>query len=221
MLDAFVRLRDADDVLRFARRFGVLRLCKHGLPISHEATCVQLTDGDGLPCAPIARWLHFARQAKAILAIAAAIHQGRPTDQADWRAVYEDCDEEAESSGRLAQLSSQTQRWFVEGRVQEWLDMSSVDPIFRWRVDQDPALLLTTGTFGLLGIQLATAITRGAGIALCSGCGNLYTRQGRRAQMGRRNYCPDCQASGVPDRDRKARWRSRNNDIKSGQVKAT
>jgi hypothetical protein len=38
-LDRFVAIRDADDVLRFARRFGVLNLCEHGLPHGIDHGC--------------------------------------------------------------------------------------------------------------------------------------------------------------------------------------
>jgi hypothetical protein len=36
MLDAFLRIQDGHGVLRFARRYGVLRICEHGLPASHQ-----------------------------------------------------------------------------------------------------------------------------------------------------------------------------------------
>ena len=36
MLDVFIRIRTAADVLSFAKRYGVLGLCEHGLPASHN-----------------------------------------------------------------------------------------------------------------------------------------------------------------------------------------
>ena len=35
-LDRFARLRTAKDILRFARRYGVLEFCQHGLPHTHN-----------------------------------------------------------------------------------------------------------------------------------------------------------------------------------------
>ena len=39
MLNAFTRIKNLQDVVRFARRFGVLGICHHGLPDTHDMQC--------------------------------------------------------------------------------------------------------------------------------------------------------------------------------------
>jgi hypothetical protein len=62
--------------------------------------------------------------------------------------------------------------------------------MFSWR--SSPKFNLVAGTFGELGLQIMQAASRGQTLAVCSGCGNPYMRQGRKPQSGRRNYCPRC-----------------------------
>ena len=54
MLDAFVRIRGAEDVLRVAKRYGILDLCKHDEPIKYGRS-MQCTPRDWSICRP-RRW---------------------------------------------------------------------------------------------------------------------------------------------------------------------
>lgn len=103
MFDKFRKLRDARSVLRFAERWGVLHICRHGLPAGHPPLEHRPGDGPYGAClalnvpntlltsfAPIEIWLHYARQVDAILRIATQLHNGAPKGSAeDWRIVYE------------------------------------------------------------------------------------------------------------------------------------
>jgi hypothetical protein len=115
-LDQFVRLAheeedDEADVLRFARRWGLLDICfQHGLPSSHVpdrvwrwVTVVTGEFGDDAadsynPCRPpglrrlrepVERWRHFAAEAQAILNIAANLHQGQRAPLPMWTPLEE------------------------------------------------------------------------------------------------------------------------------------
>jgi hypothetical protein len=81
LLEQFVALGDATDdaILAYARQWGVLVICAHGLPASHSERCRPLA----LPrrhayifWEPLASWRFFARQARRILDIAAHTHNG-------------------------------------------------------------------------------------------------------------------------------------------------
>jgi hypothetical protein len=107
LLESFVRLAQADPprILAFAKGFGVLGLCEHGLPsyglVSggpswHEPKCVlsmrACTQGSSSVewfVESIAGWRHWAKQAGALVHVSNALHQGRLARRADWRAVIE------------------------------------------------------------------------------------------------------------------------------------
>jgi transposase-like protein len=77
MLNQFVQLADAESVLRFARGWGVLALSRD------EDRRPGGEDGnEGVE--PIAAWLAYARRARAVLNIAAALKLNNPGDLNDW-----------------------------------------------------------------------------------------------------------------------------------------
>jgi len=87
LLEQFVALSDApaEDILRYARHWGVLVICHHGLPASHSEHCRPMTrSGRGryVFWEPIESWRYFARHAKGILEIAAATHNGQVIESA-------------------------------------------------------------------------------------------------------------------------------------------
>jgi hypothetical protein len=105
VLSEFVGLgRDpsAADIVGFARRWGVLGICRHGLPSTHLPGC-QPTPRKRLPRRSSARqpaalpaeeplagrepldaWRTFASQAAATLSFAAKLHDGSPVAAADY-----------------------------------------------------------------------------------------------------------------------------------------
>lgn len=102
MLTEFLRLGQesspSERVVEYARRWGTLHICKHGLPASHtrnpEEWCEAWSFPDELePEAefwePVGVWRHFARQARGYLAIADRLHGGQIGRQEDWQIVHE------------------------------------------------------------------------------------------------------------------------------------
>jgi hypothetical protein len=110
MLRDFVRLADASDsdlprrVSAFARQYGVLDVCVHGLPITHAATTcfslfpeacrrhtsTMLQEAEfeyRVAGEPLRAWRFFAQKALSLLEIVAMRQSGdRPTDD-DWKAA--------------------------------------------------------------------------------------------------------------------------------------
>jgi len=219
MLDAFVRIRDGDEALRFAQRYGVLGICEHGLPASHnpppffpglghkQTWCYPRGLTGGLAREPVERWLRFARQANSLSRIAAAAHRNEAINPDDWRIVFEDFEDMTAAPENLdaarANLTMLLDQW--------WLPLGNVRPSFSWLDGPEPAFRLRSGgyAFGVLAVQLMMAVGNAHALALCSGCGNVYMRQGRKPQAGRRNYCPECLDRGVPARDRQRDSRAR------------
>ena len=81
-LDAFLRIGSERDVLRFAQKWGPLMLCGHNQPCSHRRTCRPSR------VEPIRIWLLFVELAKAMVAVAAAMRQGKPAPREAWETLY-------------------------------------------------------------------------------------------------------------------------------------
>jgi hypothetical protein len=87
LLEQFVALSDAsdEDILRYARHWGVLVICHHGLPASHSEDCKPLTlpgRGRYVFWEPVENWRFFARHAKRVLEMAAATYNGQIIESA-------------------------------------------------------------------------------------------------------------------------------------------
>ena len=87
LLEQFVALSDApdEDILRYARQWGVLVICHHGLPASHSEHCRPLTlpgRGRYVFWEPVENWRFFARHAQRVLEMAAATYNGQIIENA-------------------------------------------------------------------------------------------------------------------------------------------
>jgi hypothetical protein len=85
MLNQFIRLSDADCVLRFAREWGVLALSENMSSDDSPAEFYlpgrqRLKKGNE----PISAWQFYSRRAQALLNVAAALKQGKLGDMSDW-----------------------------------------------------------------------------------------------------------------------------------------
>ena len=253
-LDRFALLRTGKDVLRFAQRFGVLDICEHGLPCTHNPRLLSIPllgliqspslwkpvevgieqdpsflivehgertwcESTGMEAIEI--WLFWSRMAAAILNITTALRRDVPTNRADWEVVITE-----ESEERLPLIDALlTRRWiaqvYIAEAVNRWLRLADVRLSLSWAIGvENPSLMVEADTFGLLGVQLLTAVTGTQSLALCDGCSRPYVRKGRRPQSGRANYCPNCRALKVPARERQRRRRSRATQSESDNLGA-
>lgn len=206
MLTDFVNLAVGPDerILKFAQRWGVLMLCEHGLPTSHnphkrssagfEFGCYPRGWFDrppGVVWAPLADWRFWARQARALLNIAANLHCDKVGEPSDWQTVYERTNT-SHSAVPWWQQDIEVDRMKVADVVNEWLDLAQSRLFLRWRPAQSPSVEVSGASlFGSLGVQILFAISRSDGLALCSACGIPYPPS-KRPKPGQRNYCRDC-----------------------------
>jgi hypothetical protein len=214
MLDDFIRLCDADDfpeaVLSFARRWGLLGICDHGLPCSHNQglsgpPCLPMLvtplprEGDFRFWEPINVWWAWSRRMKALLSIAGTLNRGKRASFEDWNTVKDTRDTglgetEAEPYVRDLPKARRELAWEVDG----WISIGQVRPRISWhrtpqawRFSLD-AVATGPNLFGLLALYVATEVTgTGKGIAICSSCTNAY-RPERWLNPKNRNYCPKC-----------------------------
>lgn len=223
-LNRLVRIKDDRGVQRFAHRYGVLGICSHGLPAEHNPPpaylqsaaydsstamppwCKHLQLSPDVSYDPIDRWLHFARQARALLHISVALREAKAGSLADWETVYEDLPAPTRRAEAAAQSPEMT-RYHLYRTVEDWLAMGNVRLRPGGYGAKGPPLLAGGLTFGVLAVQLLLAVIQGQEVlALCDGCGALYSREKRAPKAGHPNYCTDCRPK-VAARLRKRRWR--------------
>jgi hypothetical protein len=82
------------------------------------------------------------------------------------------------------------QRGLLTGAVRQWLEMGDVAVAFSWT--KVPAIRFGSySLFGALALQVALAVARSQGLAVCMSCGRAYPPT-RRPAPNRNNYCQDC-----------------------------
>lgn len=227
LFEEFVRLADrpAESIRDYARRWGVLGICKHGLPLTHNPppvpyplTPVAMTWCRPMPWKerprrnqerfwePLEAWRRYSRQSRAILNIAGYLHGGKVGRLNDWRAIYYRL---PEGDAIPYWKQSVSNDWSgVCHIVNEWLAIARVR-VELARDDGRPVVQLGGGTLlGAIALQLALAISRTDGLAICSGCGVSYMPT-RCPSAGRRRYCQACRKAGAPGRAAAADYRSR------------
>ena len=155
LLEGFLALADApgEKIFRYAKRWGVLMICDHMLPSSHNPNHLEI---DQLGCRPLGwgrepywepldAWRHFAGQAHALLRIANRVHQGKSADPADWERAY--------ARSRQGPPNTQGSVW-ADRRVltlclDEWLHLADVRAKITWP-DQQQRPTIRFGTFGVI-----------------------------------------------------------------------
>ena len=206
-------LPDAPDeaFLDFAQRYGVLYLCPHGIPATspHGMSGCRPSKSE-----PLSRWRHYARQARAVLRIAAALHQGGIGEDPDWKTLYADNPEVCQEAPWW-ERSNGADRMALSDIINEILVWGGVHLSLWWWPTEDrppdqpdsPTIYLdSSGVWGAVATQLIFAVAATRGIAVCSACGQPYRLQGRKPARGRRSYCPDCRQRGAARRDASREW---------------
>ena len=207
LLTEFVALADApaERILEYARRYGPLGFCKHGDP-SHRLRiegCGALTVSRGTPDEAgqlreaVQWWRNLAHHARALLnaAVQLSKHKLKPISmmQLNPALIFA-------TQLKWRELLRNPEPFVVYG-LDLWLRFFQVRPRasynplggrFEIRINGSPALA------GALAIQIMLALTRSAGIAICSSCGKAFPPS-RRPNPNRNSYCKSC---GI-----KAAWR--------------
>jgi hypothetical protein len=236
MLGDFVDLADASDEHafgRYAQCWGMLGLCAHGLPATHDKTTLpeslarpgrSITFDAGLGenrCMisflgrePIATWRYWARQARALLVVCARLAAGQPGGDAEW--------DELRAPGPwtrdwpaapltipsvedfLGPPTAALQRHAAGETLQHWLALAGVGLTVSWTGATPDMAWRSGGLFGALGMKLLLAASRVDGWALCAGCGKPHVPS-RQARRGSGRFCSDCRTAKVPARTRASR----------------
>jgi hypothetical protein len=201
LLDSFIRLHDAPDtaILTFARRWGCLFICEHGLPHTHRgerSLCSPRVHRGNLFAEPLKIWRSFSAQCNSVLRIARDLEGKRRPSSEDWICANQIFRERQPALTR----GDLDPRYFREADladcINEWLWMSAVRPVFLWdKKSADYQFTFATHTsspnlFSHLALQLMQEIGS-AEFAFCSECKQAYLPE-RRPDSSRRNYCKPC-----------------------------
>jgi hypothetical protein len=105
LLEEFVRLADGPDmaIANYARKWGVLGICRHGLPRTHRRTAVGTHSDcnlllyesdsnfpDQMGWEPLEAWRDFALKAQSILDVAAVLYEGGVVEDEKVACGFED-----------------------------------------------------------------------------------------------------------------------------------
>lgn len=180
-------------ILDFARNWGVLGLCGHGLPATHKASLVSPSGvAANFTCQPtgkesIEQWQEYARRVRALINVAAQVNKEDVVDSEDWLVLG------VREESQPKEISSS--QALIEDIANGLLDLADVRP----RIGLNPAKIkisypADSSLFGLLAIRVAQNVARTTAPLICSSCGELHNLESpdRRPRAGERSYCFFC-----------------------------
>lgn len=243
LLEGFLKLTDGKpkEVMEYAFQWGVLHICEHGLPRSHQSS--------GLNNRPFVLPGRHSEPNDAceLLAIPLSEFDETPVELwvmqhyeplAAWRkysrmartvldlAVELDKGKlGAKDDWRIVNGDFWPPTTVEEGRSQlerviaGWLAIGYATPYLDWSNPSPEIRLSVTGLFGAIGVQLLMALGRSEGFAVCSACGSLFMPS-PKPRTGKRRYCDTCRAIGAPARDASADYRRRRKKKESSNDQA-
>lgn len=224
LLESFLKLSDAPDdaaddaVLKYARRWGPLYLCKDGLPVGHTQPdggqiCALLPPPDrkrsGSIWEPVEAWRHISRQVGACLRVADSLNEGKQPDRRLWLSLVD--------RWPRKRLPTQDSQWaHLTLRANQWIEWGRVRPeLIRPASQRHPLMELgVRGVFGAIALEVGLVLARTDGFAFCSACGDVYKPK-RRPVTYERRYCAKCYRLGKPVRDAMADRRARRAKVAS------
>jgi hypothetical protein len=214
ILEAFCRLADSPPgaVLRFAKRYGLLMLCEHDRPCSHNPIGTHIKGVD-LSCRPtfsepISVWQHFSRQVRALIAIAARCHMGKTGTDTDWAVVYEWSDSPHQAPWWVR--TAEADRAVVTQVINELFDLIMMYPTYDCNRKTGRVSIGIAG-YAVLGAvvrELAFAVGRIDGLYTCTGCQKGFVPT-RRIPKSRNPWCEDCRGTNTQSNFYKRRQRAR------------
>jgi hypothetical protein len=232
-LTEFVKLADPattdEDILEYARRWGMLGLCPHGLPRTHDARRVPYSLGLGLWLADdytcgsgidsperVSWWRFWAGQAWALVAVMANLRAERSANEDGWEVLLTPgpwittkiasevsdvvLEDRADLGARVTDNVA-AQRDHCAAVLEAWLRMARVQPQVRWWIDGPRLEVRNSGLFDSLGLLLTFLGGDRHGIAFCHACRAPLIPTKRLGRRDRAHYCQSCRDEGRPRRD--------------------
>jgi hypothetical protein len=223
MLDEFVKLAHPsttdNDVLKFARRFGALELCRqHCAPLHHvkaapsrKSTCDELS-----VLQPVEAYRKWAREARLAVELALRAHDraarrsARPLSsivQKDYEKLYPieprlaahyDRLVVRQSAGRgdRSRLQANVERGdarSLQSLMSRWLNYADIDLLVRFDGHRPRFVLGGNGAWAILGLNLALTVCACSGLAVCSKCGGIFPPRRSRRPNQENDWCENAE----------------------------
>jgi hypothetical protein len=233
LLVEFVRLAeesiDDEQFLVFARRWGLLGLCSHGLPRTHDQNTIPYSVSFGLwlngdwNCSsgvespePVEWWRYWARQARALVALIASVRMGEAGAIEHWETVWSpgpwvrdelrektrDVIEEVRLGLHIRVIDEiGVQRDELAHSIETWLRLASVGLKVHWWSEGPRPVLTNVALFDTIGMLILFLGGDSSGFAVCSGCHAPFMPQRRLGPRDRARYCADCRRDHRPQRE--------------------
>jgi len=217
LLWEFVALADeaGDDevILKFARDWGVLGVCRHRQPNYHPryeqsagrkalVWCVPRGGFGFKGREPLATWRKIAQDLGTLIQLAAKVAHGDPGDDEDWLRL---------------DTAPETLRAWGSGlpprreRLATWLNhqliLSNSRVSLRWSDPVPELRLVGHGLYAALIQQLVLEVSRAVDLFVCAECGK--PDKGGRRYKRRRKFCDVCRGNGAPLRQAQRDCRDR------------
>ena len=156
----------------------------------------------GEPWEPLDAWRTWACRAHALLAVTAALQEGKLGTESDWRMA---------TDTEMEVPKKREEGWgLVAYFADYWLKAANVRP---WPQVLDGTVRLTLGSdwghsplFGAIAVQLVLVISGAPGFTVCDACRSVYAPS-RMPRAGERHYCQVCRNRKVPQLHASARYR--------------
>jgi hypothetical protein len=210
-------------ILPFVQKWGVLELCEHGDPATHEqGDLLQYRERTGCEKFTgreyVRDWQAWARRVLALLRVAGALREERFGPPEDWAVLSEWAWSPLDVAESPEDWPGHT-LWDRKQRVtqvfDEWQWMGWVRAFPEsWAQTSPRPVLLGKGLFGLIAAQVYGVLLSGAPPAQCAWpeCRNPIweTESGRRPRGDRPNYCSEeCRAEAQREIQRRSKQRQR------------
>jgi hypothetical protein len=232
----FLSLHKASDrvILSFAKKFGVLGLCRHGLPLSHfpMKTLRAVQVGQRRECIPkftrrreivepLNSWRGLSRSAAALLQLQNQTSTRRDEERTRWRdALW--LHEQLVLAGhrgyrsalRLGVPDPPERSERIARIANVWLECAGLRLQIQSIHTNEIGLVMTipdTGPnlFGGLAIQLSLELANREGWAQCAACRRIFEPLTHNVSPTRDRFCPECRRRGKPELFAKRRYRAR------------
>jgi hypothetical protein len=205
--------RSDERISRFAARYGGLQIF------------FKLTGGAGLLQTEhieyCAVWRYFARVMRAMLRIAADLHQGRSGPKEEWYVITQVPQVMRQTAHKslpsllhpfpvgdeqnwlalthFVAKDSQQNRAMFGHLVNTLLGLGCVRPWMTWRAEGRPKITYSSRSLlSQLALQLCLRLAKIDAFLVCIHCQKPYSPVVRAPKAGQRNFCPDCRRDGVP-----------------------
>jgi hypothetical protein len=218
VLDDFILLAwpdprhaDDDDVLEFAKRWGVLGLCEHNLPYTH--TLDDLSTGPSVHLSAVKSPMSYPeRRCERVRKTETIEYDDTKLERQTgecieyigaWRLFAERAVLLLELAASLRSRTDppdkeKTRRVLVR-RLNKWLDMANVGVVCgdtatgEWPSGLQVRIATRGGLFGVLAVQLLLATTLTELLFTCAACGTIFNAApAERPRRGERAFCSKC-----------------------------